>query len=120
MEDELSNWIKIKRGIRHCCILSPDLFSLYSDVTLRETKELRGLVINEHNMNNVRYADDSVLITETEEELQLISDQVIEESESLGLSLNVKKTYILKFKHHHVSETENLELLHMVHPIIWM
>ena len=51
------------------------------------------MVINGRNVNNIRYADDTVLIAETEEDLQHILDKVIEESESLGLSLDAKKTY---------------------------
>ena len=73
--------------------MSPDLFSLYSESILREVEELHGVVINGRNVNNIRYVDDTVSIAETEKDLQHILDKVIEESESLGLALNMKKTH---------------------------
>ena len=60
---------------------------------LREIEELHGVLINGHNINNIRYADDTVLIAETENDLQCILNKVIEKSESLGLSLNAEKVY---------------------------
>ena len=91
--NQLSDLIEIERGVRQGCVLSPDLFSFYSEIILREVEELHGVVINGRNVNNIRYADDTVLIAETEKDLQHILDKVIKESESLGLALNAKKTY---------------------------
>ena len=93
VDDELSEWIEIKRGVRQGCVLSPDLFSLYSEIILRQIEDLQGVIVNGRNLNNIRYADDTVLISDTEEGLQLIVNKVIEESERMGLSLNTKKTY---------------------------
>ena len=93
VENQLSDWIEIKRGVRQGCVLLPDLFSLYSDIILREVEDLHELVINGRNVNNIRYADDTVLIAETEKDLQHILDKFIKENESLGLALNAKKTY---------------------------
>ncbi len=92
---QLSDWIEIERGVRQGCVLSPDLFSLYSEIIFREVEELHGGVINGRNENNIRYADDTVLIAETEKDLQHILNKVIKESESLGLALNAKKTYLM-------------------------
>ena len=73
--------------------MSPDLFSLYSEIILREVEELHGVLINGCNVNNIRYAEDTILIAETEKDLQHILNKVIKESESFGLALNAKKTY---------------------------
>ena len=72
--------------------MSPDLFSRYSETILRKIEDLPGIAINGHNFNNIRYADDTVMIAETEAGLQNPLNKVIEESEKLGLSLNTKKT----------------------------
>ena len=91
--DQISNYVDIKRGVRQGCVLSPDLFSLYSEKVLRGIKDMKGIKINGININNIRYADDTVLIADSEKELQNLVDKVEVESERLGLQLNVKKTY---------------------------
>ena len=67
--DEISNYVNIKKGVRQGCVLSPDLFALYSEKILREIKDLNGIKINGININNIRYADDIVLIAESEKKL---------------------------------------------------
>ena len=64
--DEMRNYVNIKRGVRQGCVLSPDLLSLYSEKILREIKDLNGKKINGININNIRYADDTVLVAESE------------------------------------------------------
>jgi len=81
---------------------------LYSEIILREIEELHGVVINGRNINNIRYADDTVLIAETEKDLQNILNKVIEVSESLGLSLNTKKTYSMTVSKKNSPPTCNL------------
>ena len=80
VEDQLSDWIEIKRGVQQGCVLLPDLFSLYSEIILREVEDLHGVVINGRNVNNIRYADDTVLIAETEKDLQHNLDKDIKEN----------------------------------------
>jgi len=75
------------------CVLSLDLFSWYSELILREIEELHGVSINDRNINNTRYADDTALIDETEKSLECILNTFIEKSKSLELSLNSEKTY---------------------------
>ena len=72
--------------------MSPDLFNLHSEVILRNLDESEGLKTNGENLNNLRYADDTSLLAGSEEDLQRLLNIVVEESEKLGLSLNVKKT----------------------------
>ena len=92
IENQLSDWIEIERGARQGYVLSAELFSLYNEIILREVEGLHGVVINGRNVNNIRYADDTVLIAETEKDLQHILNRVMKESESFGLALNAKKT----------------------------
>ena len=73
---------KIKRGVRQGCVLSPLLFNLYTEHIFRQIDELPRVKIGGRNINNLRYADDTVLLAETEEDLQKIVDQVKRESES--------------------------------------
>ena len=84
VEGEISAFQKIKRGVRQGCVLSPDLFSLYSEIVMRN--------VGGHNINNLRYADDTVLISENEKDLQQLLNIVESKSKEKGLELNSKKT----------------------------
>ena len=91
----LSSYIEIKGGFRQGCVLSPDLFLLYSEVAMKEVRDKEGIKVNGKNINNIRYADDTALIADSESKLQDIVDKIVTENEKLGLSLNVKKTYCM-------------------------
>ena len=95
LENELGEWKSVKRGVRQGCVMSPDLFSLYSEVILRDLEGMPGIKVGGKNINNIRYADDTVLIATTEEDLQKLIDQVITTSEQYGLALNSKKTFTM-------------------------
>ncbi|GFN94140.1 endonuclease-reverse transcriptase [Plakobranchus ocellatus] len=88
----ISDFKPIKRGVKQGCVMSPDLFNLYNEIILRNLDDISGLKINRENLNNLRYADDTVIIAESGKQLQKLLDTVVLESERMGLSLNVKKT----------------------------
>ena len=92
VENELTDTVDIKRGVRHGCVLSPDLFSLYGEVILRDLVALPGFKIGGRNLNNIRYADDTVLIADSEQKLQDLVDAANTASEEKGLKINESKT----------------------------
>ena len=92
IDDELSPFTEIKRGVRQGCVLSPYLFNIYTEFIFREAEELEGIMINGHNVNNLRYVDDTALIASDEEKLQKLVDIVKECSSNAGLEMNAKKT----------------------------
>ena len=76
-----ADWFQIGKGVRQGCILSPCLFILYAEYTMRNTgmeKAQAGIKIARKNINNLRYADDTILMTEREEELKTLLMQVRE------------------------------------------
>ena len=93
-QDGTTDWFKIEKGIRQGCLLSPCLFNLYAEHIMRNARldELQaGIKIGRRNINNLRYADDTTLMAESEEELKSLLMRVKEESERAGLKLNIKK-----------------------------
>ena len=92
--DEYSELFPIKRGVQQGCILSPKLFNLYTEKIFNESDELPGCIVDGENFDNLRYADDAVLLTESESTLQSIVDVVRQNSEETGLSVNVKWWYV--------------------------
>ena len=92
IEDQLSEYTKIQRGVRQGCVLSPYLFNIYTELIFRESQHLEGVRINGKNLNNLRYADDTVLLADNKENLQIITNNVKTNSQKSGLDMNVKKT----------------------------
>ena len=88
-----TDWFQIGKGVRQGCILSPCLFNLYAECIMRNAgleEAQAGIKISGRNINNPRYADDTILMAETEEELKSLLMKVKEESEKVGLKLNRK------------------------------
>ena len=93
-----TDWFQIGNGVCQSCILSPCLFNLYADYIMRNAglEEARaGIKIAGRNINNLRYADGTTLMAESEEELKSLLMKVKEESEKVGLKLNIQKMKIM-------------------------
>ena len=88
------DWFQIGKGVRQGCMLSPCLFNIYAEYIMTKpglNKAQAGIKIAGRNINNLCYADDTTLMAESEEELKSLLMKVKEESEKLGLKLNIKK-----------------------------
>ena len=92
-----TDWFQIKKGVCQGYILSPCLFKLYAEYIMRNAglEAQTGIKIAGRNINNLRYADDTTLMAESEEELKSLLMTVKEESEKVGLKLNIQKTKIM-------------------------
>ena len=91
-------WFQIGKGVCQGCILSPCLFNFYARYIMRNPgleEAQAGIKIAGRNINNLRYADDTTLVAESEEELKSLLMKVKEESENVGFKLNIKKTKIM-------------------------
>ena len=93
-----TDWFQIGKGVRQGRILSPCLFNFYAEYIMRNPGlkiTQAGVKIARRNINNLRYADDTTLMAESEEELKSLLMKVKEESEKVGLKLNIQKTKIM-------------------------
>ena len=89
---------QIGKGVRQGCILPPCLFNLYADCIMRNAgleEAQAGITIARRNINNLRYVGDTTLMAESEEELKSLLMKVKEESEKVGLKLNIQKNKIM-------------------------
>ena len=97
IEHGTTDWFQIGKGVRQDCILSPCLFNLYAEYVMRNTgleDAQAGIKIAKRNINYLRYADDTTLMAESEEELKSLLMKVKEKSEKVGLKLNIQKMKI--------------------------
>ena len=93
-----TDWFQVGKGVCQDCILSPCLFNLYAEYIMRNTgleEAQAGIKIAGRNINNLRYADDTTLMAESEEELKSLLMKVKEKSKKVGLKLNIQKTKIM-------------------------
>ena len=93
-----TDWFQIGKGACQGCILSPCLFNLHAEYIMRNTgldEAQAGIKIAGRNINNLRYADDTTLMTESEEELKSLLMKVKKKDEKAGLELNIQKTKIM-------------------------
>ena len=95
-----TDWFQIRKGVCQGCMLSPCSFNLYAEYIMRNAgldEAQAGIKIAGRNINNHRYADDTTLMAESNEELNSLLMKVKEESEKSGLKLNIQKTKIMAF-----------------------
>ena len=93
-----TDWFQIGKGVCEGCILSPCLFNLYTEYIIQNAgleEAQAGIKIPGRNISNLRYADDTILMAESEDELKSLLIKVKEESEKVGLKLNIQKTKII-------------------------
>ena len=92
-----TDWFQTGKGVHQGCLLSPCLLNLYAEYIMRNARldvAQAGIKIARRNINNLRYADDTMLMTGSEEKLNSLLMKVKEESEKVGLKLNIQKTKI--------------------------
>ena len=92
------DWFQIGKGTRQGFILSPCLLNLHAEYIMRNAgldEAQAGIKVEGRNINNLRYADDTTFMAESEEELKSLLMKVKEESEKVGLKLNIQKTKIM-------------------------
>ena len=93
-----TDWFQIGKGVRQGCILSPCLFNFYEEYIMQNTgldEAQAGIKIDGRNINNLRYTDDTTLMAESKEVLKSLLMKVKEESEKVGLKLNIQKMKIM-------------------------
>ena len=93
-----TDWFQIGKGVRQGCVLSPCLFNFYAEYIMRNTgleETQAGIKIAWRNINNLRYAHDTTLMAESEEELKSLLMEAKVESEKVGLKLNIQKMKII-------------------------
>ena len=93
-----TDWFQIGKGVHQGCIWSLCLFNLYAEYIMRNAgldEAQAGIKITGRNINNLRYADDTTLMAESKEKLKSLLMKVKEESEKVGLKLNIQKTKIM-------------------------
>ena len=98
IEHGTTDWFQTGKGVCQGCILSPCLFDLYAEYIMQNARldeEQAGIKIFGKNINSLRYADDTTLTTESEEELKNLLMKAKEESEKGGLKLNIQKMKIM-------------------------
>ena len=89
-----TDWFQIGKGVHQGCVVSPYLLNFYADYLMQNARldeAQAGIMIARRNINNLRYADDTTLMAESEEELKSLLMKVKEESEKVSLKLNIQK-----------------------------
>jgi hypothetical protein len=93
-----TEWFEVRKGVRQGCILSPYLFNMYSEYIVRKVgfEDNIGINIGGKTINNLRYVDDATVLAEEKEDTEKLLKKLKEENKKVGLSLNLKKTKIMK------------------------
>ena len=119
-----SEWLDIQRGVRQGCVASPHLFALYTWMIMRELDDMDGFRIGDTLLNNLRYAYDTVIIAESEEQLQRLINVVVTRSEEKGLYLNSATSFAMVFSKALQIPTCNInvhgKILEQVHSFMYL
>ena len=104
-----TDWFQIGKGVHQGCVVSPYLLNFYADYIMQNARldeAQAGIMIARRNINNLRYADDTTLMAESEEELKSLLMKVKEESEKVSLKLNIQKNEDHGICSHHFVENK--------------
>ena len=122
--DDISEWLDIKQGVRQGCVASPHLFALYMEMIMKELDDMDGFRIGGTVVNNFRYADVSVIIAKSDEQLQRLINVVLTKSEEKGLYLNSVKSFAMVFSKASQIPTCNInvhgKILEQVHSFVYL
>ena len=91
-EHGITEEFQVKKGLRQGCVLPPSLFNLYTERIFREIEDMEGVNVGGHNINNLRYADDTSLLALEEQKLQNLLNTINDKGKLYGMEINVKKT----------------------------
>lgn len=94
IDDNETNQVEIQRGVRQGCVLSPQLFNVYSQLIFQKAlwERTEGVNIGGTIINNIRFPDDTAIMAESSEDLQILLDSINRESKKMGLTMNIGKT----------------------------
>ena len=122
--DDISEWLDIKQGVRQACVASPRWFALHTEMIMRELDDMDGFRIGGTVVNNLRYADDTVIMAESEEQLQRLISVVVTKSEEKGLYLNNAKSFAMVFSKASQIHTCNInvhgKILEQIHSFVYL
>ena len=95
-DGEISKEVRVERGVRQGCVISPLLFNLYSEFMIKEAMEnVEGIKFNGINITDLRYADDAVLVADKRKKMQIMIDRLSRACKEYGMEINVKKTKVM-------------------------
>ena len=92
IDNDVGQFKQITWGLLQGCVFSPDLFNLYKENILRESGSKAGINVGGYNMNNFKYADDTTLVSDSEEKPQHLLNTIANESKETGFCINMKRT----------------------------
>ena len=122
--DYISEWLDITQGVRQGCVSSPHLLALYTEMIMRELDDMDGFRIGGIVVNNLRYADDTVIIADSEEQLHHLINVVVTKSEEKGLYFNSAKSFAMVFSKASQIPTCNInvhgKILEQVHSFVYL
>src|SRR6267154_5303762 len=95
-DGEISKEVRVERGVRQGCVISPLLFNLYSEFMIKEAMEnVEGIKFNGINITDLRYADDAVLVADKRKKMQIMIDRLSRACKEYGMEINVKNTIVM-------------------------